>query len=411
MSLRLPSVLTFRVKTRLCRIWNSSAATFRIRSSFVHLRNALRGGPKPIRLLLVSDGGSPISEKHFAPIFRHAHLLRNQLGVVVQHCHIHSVLQTNPRKLSQFDIIGLMLSFRTPSKEVERLVKHFRTALVGTPTKLVYFDGDDDINIQWPTILSMVDLYVKNHVFADDQAYLASYIGKSNLTDYVARNYNVSFSNDIIPSSGALDPKYLSKIRLGWNLALGDSIVELLQRIKSVSLLERDIDISCRAGVPQNGWIDPLRSAAIGRVKAMSNRFRVIASRERVTIDKYYEEMLRSRICVSPFGYGEICWRDFEAIACGCLLVKPDMGHLRTLPNLYIPGGTYVSVRWDYSDLEEKCAPYLLNDLERRKIAKRARQLLIASLQADWFLDRFRELLACAGVRPQSVSTRSSDGA
>jgi len=27
-----------------------------------------------------------------------------------------------------------------------------------------------------------------------------------------------------------------------------------------------------------------------------------------------------SKICISPFGYGEICWRDFEAIIFGCLL-------------------------------------------------------------------------------------------
>ena len=43
--------------------------------------------------------------------------------------------------------------------------------------------------------------------------------------------------------------------------------------------------------------------------------------------------MRHSRICISPFGYGEICWRDFEAILCGCLVVKPDMSHVETNPS------------------------------------------------------------------------------
>ena len=212
------------------------------------------------------------------------------------------------------------------------------------------------------------------------------------------RNYNVSFADNVIPTSGGVESRYLSKIYLGWNLALGDSIFELQQRIGSVPLLARDIDISCRAGIPQNAWIKPLRSAAIGGVEALSDRFRVVASAERVPIEEYYEEMLRSRACVSPFGFGEVCWRDFEAILCGCLLIKPAMSHLRTLPDLFTPGRTCVTTQWDYSDLGEKSAPYLLNELERERIVEHARDVLTSSLRPDWFLERFRELLARAGV-------------
>ena len=271
-------------------------------------------------------------------------------------------------------------------------MRHFRDALAGTRTKLVYFDGDDDLNVQWPSVLSLVDLYVKKHVYANEAAYAAHYIGKSNLTDYAARQYGASFDNDIIPRSGGVAAELLGKLHLGWNIALDDKLFELSQQVPTFPAPPRDIDVSCRAYVAETMWLHPLRKAALERMEAMAGRYKVLAPRDRVPQDKYYEEMLRSKICVSPFGYGELCWRDFEAILCGCLLVKPDMGHVKTEPNLFVPGETYVPVRWDYLDLEERCAPYLADESARLAIAERARSRLLTSLEPEWFSDRFSAL-------------------
>jgi hypothetical protein len=218
------------------------------------------------------------------------------------------------------------------------------------------------------------------------------------LTDYVARNFGVSFANDIIPRTGGVRAEDIGKIHLGWNIALGDKIIEALRLIKSLPFAGKDIDVSCRASAPKDGWIFSLRNPAVERIEAMSKRFRVISGRGRVSQRAFYEEMLRSRICVSPFGHGEICWRDFEAMLCRCLLLKADMSHVKTMPDLFVPGVTYVPVKWDYSDLEDKCTYYLENDTERNRIAEQANQSLIASLQADWFVATFAELIASAGV-------------
>jgi Glycosyl transferases group 1 len=141
-------------------------------------------------------------------------------------------------------------------------------------------------------------------------------------------------------------------------------------------------------------WTHGLRNGALERMEAMSGRYKVLAPRDRVSQAQYYEEMLRSRICVSPFGFGEICWRDFEAILCGCLLVKPDMGHVRTQPDLFVPGVTYVPVRWDYADLEAVCAAYLEDDVLRARVAAQARDALLACLEPQWFVECFGELLS-----------------
>jgi Glycosyl transferases group 1 len=380
------------------RVWNFHPASFRLRSAYTSFRKLAAGGPRPLRMLLISDGAAHTSEQQFAPLGRHAKLLRDRMGLVAQYRKLPDALSMDERALKRFDIIGLKMLFQTPQAEAERIARHFNEALAGTSGKLVYFDGDDDLNVQWPSLLALVDLYLKKHIFADEQAYLAHYLGKSNLTDHVSRQHGVSFADNIIPSSGGAKQADLAKLHLGWNIALDDKIFDLSRRIDDMPKPARDIDISCRAYVQPSVWTHALRSAVLERMETMSDRFRVLAPRDRVSQEKYYEEMLRSKICVSPFGFGEICWRDFEAILCGCLLVKPDMGHLKTLPDLFVPGVTYVPVRWDYGDLDSQCARYLGDEAERLRIVERARQTLLTSLEPRWFLDQFAAVLGRLGI-------------
>ena len=390
------------VNRRVQRIWNLHPATSALRSAQAGVRS-LFGGPKPIRLLLASDGSAYTSEQQFAPIARHAASLRERLGVVAEHRKLADTLRMDRHALACFDVVGFKLRFTTAPEEAARVAQHFASALAGTSTKLVYFDGDDDINVQWHDVIESVDVYVKKHVFADQSAYLRHYVGKSNLTDYVSHEYGVSFAEDIIPDSGSLDRALLAKLHVGWNIAVDDKIFDLSRRIASMPDLPRDIDLSCRGYVRPSVWTHALRNAALERMEAMADRFRILAPRDRVTQEKYYEEMLRSKICVSPFGFGEICWRDFEAILCGCLLVKPDMTHVRSQPDIFLPDITYVPVRPDYSDLEERCAAYLANEDDRARIVENARQRLLASLKPAWFLDRFSELLTRLGFSAASV--------
>ena len=55
---------------------------------------------------------------------------------------------------------------------------------------------------------------------------------------------------------------------------------------------------------------------------------------------------------LSPFGWGEICYRDFESILNRNLLVKPDMEHLETWPNIY-KDEHYFKLDWDSENLFE----------------------------------------------------------
>ena len=56
----------------------------------------------------------------------------------------------------------------------------------------------------------------------------------------------------------------------------------------------------------------------------------------------------------------------------GSALVKPDVSHLITHPDVFIPFETYIPVRWDFRDLHEKIDYYLNNAEARHRIAKNA---------------------------------------
>jgi hypothetical protein len=243
------------MKARLHRLWHTRPATYPLRSGFARLRSVAMRRPRPIQMLLVSDGMSFTNEQQFAPLIRHATLLRDRLGVVFQIRRVESALGVD---LGRFDAIGLKLSFRVSPERAMDIAATIKKRTAKSGTKFFYFDGDDDLNVQWPDLLDLADCYVKKHAFADPAAYAAHYIGKSNLTDYVARTYGISFAEDIIPTSGGADPAQAAeKIYVGWNIGLDDPIADLWRRHAAISKIERDIDVLCRAPVASTSWLFP----------------------------------------------------------------------------------------------------------------------------------------------------------
>ena len=74
----------------------------------------------------------------------------------------------------------------------------------------------------------------------------------------------------------------------------------------------------------------------------------------RIPMNEYFKYIALCKVLVAPFGYGEMAPRDLESAQLGSILIKPDMSHVDTYPNVYIDDNTYIACRHDYSDLEEK---------------------------------------------------------
>ncbi len=50
----------------------------------------------------------------------------------------------------------------------------------------------------------------------------------------------------------------------------------------------------------------------------------------------------------------------------GAVLIKQDMGHVVTDPDIFVPDETYVPVDWDLSDFSEK-VDWMIRDVPARK--------------------------------------------
>ena len=356
------------------------------------LSHRLCNGPAPSKMLLLSDGLSAHSEAQWDVFYWFRRELRDRLGLIFRR----ETLDPSklPASLAEFDIIGLKFFYKTPEEAVLETARLFATAK-RPDAKLIYFDGNDELTIQWPGLLEICDLYWKKQTLKNRDGYRNVYVGGTNLTDYVERKSGAVFARR------ALDDKALAKLACGTSVGLDNNILRLVEYLRDDSVADtlrpRPIDMVLRANVPDN-WMGQLRRPPVEILEAISDRYRVVLPHERVLPERYVEEMLSSKICISPFGYGEICYRDCEAAAYGCLLFKPDMSHAESNPDVFRAFETYVPVRWDYGDLEDKIRHYLQNDSERNRIVRNARRVLLEAQDAGWVVAKTREMLQLAGI-------------
>lgn len=121
-------------------------------------------------------------------------------------------------------------------------------------------------------------------------------------------------------------------------------------------------------------------------------------SDNRMNKSEYLKSLRESKVCVSPWGYGERCHRDYEAILSGCVLVKPDTSFLEMFPDLFDPArDLYVPCRVDFSDLPEIIDDINNNWSKYQDMRERALQFLLdgfdpgraIGILADGLLERY----------------------
>lgn len=126
-------------------------------------------------------------------------------------------------------------------------------------------------------------------------------------------------------------------------------------------------------------------------VKAVKDVFGLAGSR--VNRGMYESEMLESRMCLSPWGFGELCWRDYEAICAGALLVKPWSDYVETWPRLFEAGVTYWPCKPDFSDLLLTTKQALSQPALVKQIICEARERLRQTLEPSRLLEPFAPAL------------------
>jgi len=173
-----------------------------------------------------------------------------------------------------------------------------------------------------------------------------------------------------------------SKIKLtGHNVGHNWPHLQKMQNGASV----RDIDIcAVYQGQPPNQIFDHEvqsdilysnhRVGAWNKLEKIENKYKIVKGQS--TPQQFIEIMSRSKVGLSPFGMGELCYRDLELIQWGCLLIKPDMSKVITKPDFFKPWETYIPVKPDWSDLNEVLDKVLSNYNEYQHIIENGRKLI-----------------------------------
>jgi hypothetical protein len=261
--------------------------------------------------------------------------------------------------------------------------------------RLAYFDWFAPTDLRYAEVLNLyVSAYLKKHLLKDMSRYGQPTLGDTNLCDYYSRRFDLSLPETCF----SFPEEFQEKLLPGSHFAFCDYLTTLFLGPFPVRE-SRAIDVHSRIAVNGSEWYSRMRQEALDHSVALEARRSVIC-RGRVSRKAFFKELNNSKLCFSPFGYGEVCWRDFEAMATGSVLLKPDMSHLLCAPEVFFPGETYVPIAWDLSDLEEKVDFYLARPQERERIARNAFELLHDYLQQGRFVSDSVPLLQRLNLSP-----------
>jgi hypothetical protein len=240
---------------------------------------------------------------------------------------------------------------------------------------LIYLSGSDSTGPFDHEVIQWVDLYLAKQLVRDKSFYLNDHrrhlFRDRYFRDYRFRNQNnfpvVNYSKEEI-----------SKLGLSWNLGLIDWKTQTSSRFIRYSnilfrngsfpewnpgkdLVNRGIDLMFRGNFfSQSHDACRLHRLQTYRVYQKEALNQTTVPSGLVSNQAYRRELASSKICLSPFGWGEICYRDFEAFQSRTLLFKPDMSHLETFPDFYSQDAM-VTYDWDARNLSDKIGQVLGN--------------------------------------------------
>jgi hypothetical protein len=354
------------------------------KSAFPHLGMISPGpfsrssGPK----VAVYYDPNRISISQAYPFLHYAEAFRRRFGAEVKLRNVADVVADSRNILQGADIVLAQTWFRIGDDALRRLLASLRPSSNGGVLAFLDSFAPSDIRLA-ATVNDHIDYYLKKTLLRDRSLYGRETYGDTQLSNFYGRHYGIDLPNVVWPAP----PDFLSKLRLFPNFFTAPALIHEFERDLSAPLAGRTIDLHARLAMGDTtGPYSAMRKDAVAKVAALSGVSNVAgATVDRVT---FMKEMRNSKLCFSPFGFGEICWRDFEAVAAGAVFIKQSMDHLESSPDLYLPHETYAPLRWDMADLGDVVARLLADDAERERLATSAFNRIADYVRNERFVDQ-----------------------
>jgi hypothetical protein len=258
--------------------------------------------------------------------------------------------------------------------------------------RFMLYDGSDS-----PSILGSYDVFensnaeklIKNQIYSKDVYSIPSPLGKEWWNMYAGPEDKVSY--DV--------KRYDDIVLSGYNL--GYYHPHYMQFANHEVKKEHDIFAVYQAnhkenydfGIRNDLYYSRHRKRSLDELGKLDGTYNIVSGR--LPPEVYNIALSKSKCAVSPFGMGEICFRDFETWNIGCLLIKPFMDNVITYPNPYIDRETYFACNNNWDDLNDLIDVVLsLNNNDVKDINSNVRKTLIDMYSPQNFVSHFYNILA-----------------
>ena len=290
--------------------------------------------------------------------------------------------------------------------------------------KIIWFDNSDSSSVTNFEVMPYIDIYLKKQILINKSLYNSNFYGGRIFTDFYHKKFKIIDKKEFI-NNFPLKKKYENKLKLSWNIGLGNvhnsfnPLYKILRLFFPLFIIKkfsddfikpekaREIDFFFRGSIKyERNTIKFHREKLFNELKIKLSKKNYVSiignnvfhnnaistfikkAKGELSNSDYLKIQNNSKISFSPFGWGELGARDYEIILGGSLLVKPRMDHMETWPNIFIPNKTYVPLEWDFSNLEEIFETYINNHKLRNTIISSSQEAYRESISENG-MDKF----------------------
>lgn len=288
-------------------------------------------------------------------------------------------------KQREFDI--LLLAFHHSTSDLGKMTSEGRIELLkrlkAKSNRLVWLDTADSTGSCVFDILPVVDKYLKKQLYHDLSLYKQNLYLDRVYADFYAKQQSVEAPADD-GHQCLLQDKYIGKIGVSWNIGLNDFLSPKILRLVPNRICypkierfstERQYDIFFNGTVQYSSLVSYQRLKVCDYLKANELSKNIPDPGLKMSHKEYIEYMKNSKACISPFGWGEICYRDFESFFYGATLLKPTVDHMNTFPNFFIKNETYIPIDWNFDNINDVFE--LVGSEQYKEVAKNGQELYL----------------------------------
>lgn len=301
----------------------------------------------------------------------------------------------------KYDIV--MMAFHHSTSDLCQMSKEKRAEILqkikANCNMLIWLDTADSTGTCMFDVMPYVDLYFKKQLLKNREDYCRDVYGARTFCEYYHDLLHIEDETITKRYYEPTEKQYLHKLRVAWNVGIGDlyargwkHLLPFVVKPKFTSpLTNRQLDIQYRgSGYSPIAGYPRTRSKEL--LLEMKDQVVMSDISKRIPKSEFIKEGQNAKTILSPFGWGEICGRDFETFVYGACMIKQDMSHCETYPNAYQPYVTYVPLKWDFSDFKEKIAK--VSSKQYLDIAKRGQEYYKYFFTAEGRMDFAKHIVS-----------------